>query len=64
MQPRSSRRSFLIGAGAAVVAAAIPAHAAPALSGGAAGIRFGYAAITWGKDGNQAIEDISAAGYE
>jgi inosose dehydratase len=63
MQPLTSRRSFLTGAGAAVVAAAIPAHSAPALSG-AAGIRFGYAAITWGKDGNQAIEDISATGYE
>jgi inosose dehydratase len=30
---------------------------------GAAAIRLGYAAITWGSDGRKAIEDISAVGF-
>jgi inosose dehydratase len=64
MNAQSSRRSFLADAGGATLAAAIAARSASAASAnGAAGIRFGYAAITWGKDGKQAIEDISAAGF-
>ena len=63
MLSRSSRRSFLAGAGCAALAASIASRRASGASGGAGGLRFGYAAITWGKDGQQAIEDISAAGY-
>jgi inosose dehydratase len=58
---RPSRRTFLAGAGAAFAASAFSTSA---FSKGAPGIRFGYAAITWGKDGMQAIDDISAVGYE
>ncbi|HTA71104.1 MAG TPA: sugar phosphate isomerase/epimerase [Bryobacteraceae bacterium] len=63
MQSQSSRRRFLAGVGA-VVTAAVPRGSAFAPTGGANGIRFGYAAITWGKEGRQAIEDISATGFE
>ena len=52
-----SRRQFLAGAGAA----AVTAFAAPA---SATELRFGYTAMTWGKEERQAIEDISATGYE
>ena len=51
----SSRRTFLAGLGG--LAAVRPARTAPS------GIRFGYAAITWGKEERQAIDDISATGY-
>jgi inosose dehydratase len=64
MQSQSSRRRFLAGVGSVAVTAAIPRGAALAANGGATGIRFGYAAITWGKEERQAIEDISATGFE
>jgi len=64
MQSLSSRRTFLAGIGSVAATAAIPRVAAFAPNSGAAGIRFGYAAITWGRDGRQAIEDISATGFE
>jgi inosose dehydratase len=64
MQSQSSRRRFLAGAGAVAVTAAVPRRSAFASTSGAPGIRFGYAAITWGKEGRQAIEDISATGFE
>ena len=63
MQSGSSRRTFLAGAGVVAVTAAIP-RGAFAFASGAPGIRFGYAAITWGKEERQAIEDISATGYQ
>ena len=56
---RSSRREFLARSSAAAVAAfGVGAWA------GAPGIRYGYAAMTWAKEERQAIEDISAAGFE
>ena len=63
MQSRSSRRTFLAGAGVVAVTSAIP-RGAFAFASAAHGIRFGYAAITWAKEERQAIEDISATGYE
>jgi inosose dehydratase len=63
MELQSSRRKFLAGVGGAV-AAAIPRGKALASAGGPTGIRFGYAAMTWGKEERQAIGDISATGFE
>jgi inosose dehydratase len=51
-----SRREFLVTAGAAVVLA-------PTLRA-AAQITVGYAAITWGGNDVQAIEDVSSLGYK
>jgi len=53
-----SRREFLIGMGAATVVAGVHPFAQ-----GADGIRFGYAAITWGGEDVKAIEDVSAVGF-
>jgi len=53
-----SRRSFLAGLGGALSCRPALALAAPS------GIRYGYAAITWGQYEKQAIGDISAAGYQ
>ena len=64
MQSQSSRRRFLAGVGAVAVTAAIPRGPAFAFTGGATGMRFGYTAMTWGKEERQAIEDISATGFE
>ena len=64
MQSQSSRRRFLAGVGAAAITAAVPRDSAFASTSGAPGIRFGYAAITWGKEGRQAIDDISATEFE
>ncbi len=61
MNPSSSRRTFLAGLGAAATAAALPSFAMPART---TDIRFGYAAITWGNEERQAIDDISAVGFE
>ena len=55
-----SRRTFIAGLGAAAASATLPSFAAPAHG---AGIRFGYAAITWGDQVRQSIDDISAVGY-
>jgi inosose dehydratase len=52
-----SRRDFLMTAGA-VAAAAAGTRAA------AAGITVGYAAITWGGNDVQAIEDVAALGFK
>jgi inosose dehydratase len=52
-----SRRSFLAGVGAAAVCGARPLAQADTR------IRFGYAAITWGGDDVQAIEDVAAVGF-
>jgi inosose dehydratase len=56
MRTKVSRREFLAGTGAVAVGAAFAS--APN------GIRFGYAAMTWSKEERQAIDDISATGYE
>jgi inosose dehydratase len=50
---RISRRTFLAGASVAAFGA----------SNWVAGVQFGYAAITWGKEEKQAVDDISSAGY-
>lgn len=51
-----TRREFLTAAGAA--------YAVSALAKLPAGIRYGYTAMTWGKDEKQAIDDIATAGFE
>lgn len=51
MSPRNSRRQFLA------------ALASSALAAPPSGIRFGYAAMTWGKEVRQAIDDIASTGY-
>jgi inosose dehydratase len=60
---RSGRRRFLVGAGAAGLAAVAP-RAGRAAAKTPAGISIGYAAITWGDRGAKtAITEIAAAGY-
>jgi len=54
MSMRVSRRSFLVGLGAAGAAAALADPPA---------IRVGYAAITWGGDDERAIREIAEAGF-
>src|SRR5437870_8662085 len=79
MLSRLSRREFVTGLGAVVAASFLPdqtlAHFEPLyppvdlsyfenpISPAPAEIRFGYAAITWGGDDRQAIEDIAAVGF-
>ena len=57
MELNSSRRNFITGLGAAF------AGLASAGPDGTPGIQYGYAAMTWGKDEKQAIEDIAAVGF-
>lgn len=60
------RRDFLSsGLGVAAWASAWRPAAAPAhaTARGIAGIRFGYAAITWGGNDRQAIDDIASLGF-
>lgn len=63
----TSRRDFMAGLSAAAVCSAVPsgrlAFALDALSPAPADIKFGYAAITWGGNDRQAIEDVAAAGF-
>jgi inosose dehydratase len=54
------RRAFLRATGAAAAAAALPRRPGEAA---AAGIRLGYAAITWQGDDQKAIDDIAAEGF-
>lgn len=58
----TSRRSLLRGFAGVAIAAGISPRAMWA--GSPVGIRFGYAAMTWGKDERQAVEDISSTGFE
>lgn len=46
------------------MAAAVKTGWAAPAGGGGAKIRFGYAAITWGNEEKQAVDDISATGYQ
>jgi inosose dehydratase len=56
MHSPTSRRAFL---------ARIAATAAiPAFASAPTGIRYGYTAMTWGKEEKQAIDEISATGFE
>jgi inosose dehydratase len=50
-----------MGSAAIVAAPGLPAFA---FSRGPARIQFGYTAMTWGKEERQAIDDISALGYQ
>jgi inosose dehydratase len=58
-----SRRTFLAELGSAAGAAAFFGPRASATRA-AGNIHFGYAAITWGGNDQQAIEDISAVGFK
>ena len=60
MKPHSTRRTFLAGLGAVAAATNLPSLAA---ANRMPGVRFGYAAITWGNEERQAIDDIAAAGF-
>ena len=55
-----TRRTFLAGLGAVAAATGVRSFGA---AGRMSGIRFGYAAITWGNEERQAVDDISAVGY-
>jgi inosose dehydratase len=56
-----SRRDLLAGMGTAF--AGLTFSGIAAASDATPGIMYGYAAMTWGKDEKQAIEDIAAAGF-
>jgi inosose dehydratase len=62
----SSRRDFLRQLGVGAAAGALISNRslyASMLRSAPSGIQFGYAAITWGGNDDQAIEDISALGF-
>lgn len=60
----TSRRDFLRYLGGGTAAALLPLpNVTVSGNTGAAAIKFGYAAITWGGNDEQAIEDISAVGF-
>ncbi len=56
------RRTFLRH-GLGAIAAALPRSRAIRLPSSRQNIRFGYAAITWGGEDRQAIDDIAAVGF-
>jgi inosose dehydratase len=60
MSLQATRRTFVAGLSAAAATAILPSFAAAART---ENIRFGYAAITWGNNERQAIDDIAAVGY-
>jgi hypothetical protein len=78
MNPKLFRRDFLIGSAAAAVVSGLPLRPAQArellyppvdlsyfdtpIPPGPSEIRYGYAAITWGGNERQAIDDVSALG--
>ena len=49
----ANRRSFIAGLGAVAAVSSLPSLAAPSRL---PGIRFGYAAITWGNEERQSID--------
>lgn len=57
----TTRRDFLRTLGGGAAAALLPLPNVNPLSAG--GIKYGYAAITWGGHDEQAIEEISAVGF-
>lgn len=79
MFPRFSRRKFLAGSSGLAVMSLVPVSVEALfepmypptdlsffekpISAGPAAIRFGYAAIAWGDNDRQAIEEISAVGF-
>ena len=60
MNSHSTRRTFVASLGAIGAMTALPSFAA---TDRLSGIRFGYAAITWGNEERQAIDDIAAVGF-
>src|SRR5512134_3923796 len=59
-----SRRKFVVSLGSLAAASVVPARLAGALEMRAdSQIRVGYAAITWGGNDVQAINDISEIGF-
>jgi inosose dehydratase len=79
VNPKLFRRDFLIGSAAAAAVSGLPLRPAQArellyppvdlsyfdtpIPPGPSEIRYGYAAITWGGNERQAIDDVSALGY-
>lgn len=79
MSTRIPRREFLAGVGALAAGSCIPSQALFArellyppidlsyfdtpISPGPSDVHFGYAAITWGGNDRQAIEDVAALGF-
>jgi len=63
MNAHSSRREFLAALGAAAATVNLSGSLA-ASQANHPGIRFGYTAMTWGKAERQAIDDISAVGFQ
>ena len=59
MSRNLTRRTFLASLSTAIAAGSLPSFAAPHKSH----IQFAYAAITWGNEERQAIDDIAAVGY-
>src|ERR1700735_2123970 len=60
MNSHSPGRPFVASLGAIGAMTALPSFAA---TGRLSGISFGYAAITWGNEERQAIDDIAAVGF-
>jgi inosose dehydratase len=60
---KHSRRAFLSAAGVAAVAGSV-GNVMGAAYQGLDKIKFGYAAMTWGKEERQAADDIASAGYK
>jgi inosose dehydratase len=60
---RADRRFFLRTALGGAALAALAPRAAPAAGSGNPFTRLGYAAITWGGNDEQAIDDIAAVGF-
>jgi len=58
-----SRREFIAAMGAATAGSLMRMPALAAAAPAPAEIRWGYAAITWGGDDHQAIDDIAAVGF-
>lgn len=64
MAKQNTRRNFLAGAGAAALSAALLPKSALGFAGAPSGIRYGYTAMTWNKEERQAVDDISAVGFQ
>lgn len=60
MNSHSTRRNFLTGLGTIGAVTVLPSFAR---TGRQSEIRFGYAAITWGNEERQAVDDIAAVGF-
>jgi inosose dehydratase len=60
----TSRRNFVTGIAAAFAGTTLPIRKAFGMPNPPKGIHYGYTAMTWGKAERQAIDDISAVGYE